>query len=150
MVCRVICAVGLHMRHRTFLHLAAGAAALPVLPRLALRWVMRTAAASVAFAILVALPSDDLLAQSTQSIRLVIPYAAGGINDAMTRVLADHIGRVGGPPFVIENRPGAGTVVATDAVSRATPDGNTMLLVGNSFVINPQVQSPRSKARSMT
>lgn len=99
-----------------------------------------SAAVSVALAILTGLLNESSLAQTARSIRLVIPYAAGGLNDAMTRLLADRIGRAGGPPFVIEDRPGAGTVIATDAVSRAVPDGNTILLVGNSFVINPQVR----------
>jgi tripartite-type tricarboxylate transporter receptor subunit TctC len=112
------------MKRQTFLRLAASAAAVPF-----------------ALAILVALPSKGSLAQATRSIKLVIPYAAGGINEAMSRLLVDHIGRTGGPSFVIEDRPGAGTVIATDAVSRASPDGNTVLLVGNgSFVINPQVR----------
>jgi tripartite-type tricarboxylate transporter receptor subunit TctC len=76
----------------------------------------------------------------TRSIRLVIPYAPGGINETVSRLLAEQIGRAGGPTFIIESRPGAGTVLATDAVSRAAPDGNTILLVGNSFVINPHVR----------
>ncbi len=105
-----------------------------------LSWAVRTAAVSVASATLIALPGQGSLAQTTRSIRLVIPYAAGGINEAMSRLLADQIGRAGSPPFLIESRPGAGTVLATDAVSRAAPDGNTILLVGNSFVINPHVR----------
>jgi tripartite-type tricarboxylate transporter receptor subunit TctC len=76
----------------------------------------------------------------TRSIRLVIPYAPGGINETVSRLLAEQIGRAGGPTFIIEDRPGAGTVLATDAVSRAAPDGSTILLVGNSFVINPHVR----------
>jgi tripartite-type tricarboxylate transporter receptor subunit TctC len=75
-----------------------------------------------------------------RSIRLVVPYAAGSINETMFRVIADHINHAGGPTFLIESRPGAGTVLATDAVSRAAPDGNTILLVGNSFIINPHVR----------
>jgi tripartite-type tricarboxylate transporter receptor subunit TctC len=111
------------MKRRTFFRLAASAAVSVVLP------------------ILTGLSGEGSLAQTARSIRLVIPYAAGGINDAMTRLLADHIGRAGGPQFVIEDRPGAGTVIATDAVSRAPPDGNTILLVGmGSFNINPQVR----------
>jgi tripartite-type tricarboxylate transporter receptor subunit TctC len=102
--------------------------------------LVRTAVVSVALATLLAVPSEGSLAQTMRSVRLVIPYAPGGINDAVSRLLADHIGRAGGPRFVIEDRPGAGSVVATDAVSRAAPDGNTILLVGNSFVINPQVR----------
>jgi tripartite-type tricarboxylate transporter receptor subunit TctC len=107
------------------------------LPR---RKFLHLAAVSVASAVLVALSCQGSLAQTTRSIRLVVPYAAGGVGEAMSRLLADQISRMGGPRFLIESRPGAGTVLATDAVSRAAPDGNTILLVGNSFVINPQVR----------
>jgi tripartite-type tricarboxylate transporter receptor subunit TctC len=84
--------------------------------------------------------TDGSAWSQARSIRLVIPYAPGGINETMSRLMADQIGRAGGPAFLIESRPGAGTVLATDAVSRATPDGSTVLLVGNSFVINPHVR----------
>jgi tripartite-type tricarboxylate transporter receptor subunit TctC len=57
--------------------------------------------------------------------------------DVLGRVLAEEIGRAHGPTMVIENRPGAGTVIATELVSRAPPDGNTLLMPANSFVINP-------------
>jgi tripartite-type tricarboxylate transporter receptor subunit TctC len=70
----------------------------------------------------------------------VVPYAAGGINETMSPLLADQIGRTGGRSFLVESRPGAGTVIATDAVLRAAPDGNTVLIVSNSFVINPHVR----------
>ena len=82
---------------------------------------------------------DDAWSQ-TRPIRIVVPYAPGGINETMSRLLADQIGKTSGPSFVIESRPGAGTVLATDAVSRAAPDGNTILIVSNSFVINPHVR----------
>jgi tripartite-type tricarboxylate transporter receptor subunit TctC len=54
-------------------------------------------------------------------------------------LLADEIGRTG-PTMVIENRPGAGAVIGTEAVSRAAADGNTLLMVANSFVINPHLR----------
>jgi tripartite-type tricarboxylate transporter receptor subunit TctC len=54
--------------------------------------------------------------------------------------MADYIGRQGGPTFVIESRPGAGTMIGTEAVSRAAPDGNTVLIVSNSFVINAHLK----------
>jgi tripartite-type tricarboxylate transporter receptor subunit TctC len=54
-------------------------------------------------------------------------------------VLAEEIGRAG-PARVIENRPGAGAVIGTEAVSRAAADGNALLMVGNSFVINPHLR----------
>jgi tripartite-type tricarboxylate transporter receptor subunit TctC len=73
-------------------------------------------------------------------IKLVTPYPSGGINESIFRVIADQIGRQGGPTFIIEARPGAGTMIATEAVSRAAPDGNTVLIVGNSFVIHPHLR----------
>jgi tripartite-type tricarboxylate transporter receptor subunit TctC len=97
-------------------------------------------ACTVVAIIIVGMSDYSAWCQTTRSIRLVIPYAAGGANEAMLRLIAEQIGRAGGPPFLIESRPGAGTVLATDAVSRAAPDGNTILLVGNSFVINPHVR----------
>ena len=51
--------------------------------------------------------------------------------DVLGRVLAEEIGRAHGPSMVIENRPGAGTVIATEIVSRAPPDGNTLLMPAN-------------------
>ena len=76
----------------------------------------------------------------TRIIKLVTPYPSGGINESMFRVIADQIGRQGGPTFIIEARPGAGTMIGTEAVSRAAPDGNTVLIVGNSFVIHPHLR----------
>src|SRR5262245_37491632 len=90
-------------------------------------------------AILVAALGLDAWSQ-TRTIKLVVPFAAGGGSDILSRMLAEQIGRHQGPAIVIENRPGAGTVIATDAVARAEPDGNTILIVGNSFVINPNLK----------
>jgi tripartite-type tricarboxylate transporter receptor subunit TctC len=103
-------------------------------------WNFRPATFSVIFLAASMLLFGNLAWPQTRSIRLVIPYAPGGINESMSRLLADQIARTGGPTFLIEDRPGAGTVLATDAVSRAAPDGNTVLLVSNSFVINPHVR----------
>jgi len=73
-------------------------------------------------------------------VKLVVPYPGGGLNESMFRVVADQIRRLGGPAFVIEARPGAGTMIGTEAVSRAAPDGNTVLIVANSFIINSHVR----------
>jgi tripartite-type tricarboxylate transporter receptor subunit TctC len=100
-------------------------------------------AAPIVFAIVIAssipFPRDGAWSQA-RPIRIVVPYAPGGINETMSRLLADQIARTGGPSFLVESRPGAGTVLATDAVSRAAPDGSTVLIVSNSFVINPHVR----------
>jgi tripartite-type tricarboxylate transporter receptor subunit TctC len=88
---------------------------------------------------LLALPGAAL-AQGGRTIRLVVPYPPGGSADILARLLGQQIGQAHGVNIVVENRPGAGTVIATDYVSRAAPDGNTVLMVANSFVINPHMR----------
>src|SRR6266849_7012067 len=108
---------------RRFLRLAAGAAALTGL-----------------FAILTALTGHGAWAQTTRTIKIVGPVPPGGSVDILARVLAEQIGRTRGTTMVVENRPGAGTIIGTEAVARAAPDGNTLLIVGNSFVIIPHLR----------
>ena len=76
----------------------------------------------------------------TRTIRIVVPFAPAGGTDILARLLANYISRVHGLTMVVENRPGAGTLLATEAVARAVPDGNTVLIVGNSFIINPNLK----------
>jgi tripartite-type tricarboxylate transporter receptor subunit TctC len=74
----------------------------------------------------------------TRAITLVVPYAAGGGNDAMARIVADHMGRTLGQQIVIENRGGAGGTIATRAVAKAAPDGYTLVLGGTgTLAVNP-------------
>ena len=96
--------------------------------------------AAVAGMALLAMPGDGAVSQTARTIRIVVPFPAGGSADELARLLADEIGRSRGMNFLIENRPGAGTIVATEAVSRAAPDGNTLLIAANSFVINPSLK----------
>jgi tripartite-type tricarboxylate transporter receptor subunit TctC len=94
--------------------------------------------AGVALAVLSVILSDHaLLAQTTGTIKIVVPYPPGGGPDILARLLADQIGRARGPTMVIENRPGAGTGIATEAAARAAPDGNTVLFADSNFVIIP-------------
>jgi tripartite-type tricarboxylate transporter receptor subunit TctC len=95
---------------------------------------------AVASATLLALSGHGAVAQMARTIRIVVPFPAGGSADDLARLLAEEIGRTRDVNLVIENRPGAGTVVASEAVSRAAPDGNTLLIVANSFVINPSLK----------
>src|SRR5258708_19750878 len=97
-----------------------------------------TAAACV---VLLALSGHGAVAQTARTIRIVVPFPAGGSADEIARLLADQIGRARGVSFVIENRPGAGTIVATEAVSPPPPDGNTLLVIANSFFINPTLNT---------
>ena len=76
----------------------------------------------------------------TSTVRLFVPFAAGGPTDVVARILGEMLSaRWGGKPVVIENRPGAGTIVATAAVAKAPPDGHTMLVATNSLLINPAI-----------
>jgi tripartite-type tricarboxylate transporter receptor subunit TctC len=73
-------------------------------------------------------------------LKILVPFAAGGPTDVVARILADLLTpRWHGQPVVIENRPGAGTIVATAAVGKAPADGYTILIGTNSFLINPAI-----------
>jgi tripartite-type tricarboxylate transporter receptor subunit TctC len=74
------------------------------------------------------------------TIKIVVPYTPGSGPDILARLMAEQIGRAQGPTVVVENRPGAGTVIGTEAVERAEPDGRTVLMVANSFVVNPALK----------
>jgi tripartite-type tricarboxylate transporter receptor subunit TctC len=95
-------------------------------------------AAVAAVALLAAAGSTGAAAQ-TGTIKIVVPLPAGGGVDVVARQLAEQIGQAQGATFIIENRPGAGTIIGTDAVARANPDGNTLLMVPHSFLVAPQL-----------
>jgi tripartite-type tricarboxylate transporter receptor subunit TctC len=76
----------------------------------------------------------------TSTVRLFVPFAAGGPTDVVARILAEQLSaRWGGKTVLIENRPGAGTILATAAVAKAPADGHTMLVATNSLLINPAI-----------
>jgi tripartite-type tricarboxylate transporter receptor subunit TctC len=93
----------------------------------------------------VALTASPAHAQSAAEfpsapVRLVVPFSAGGPTDVVARILAEQLSaRWGGKAVLIENRPGAGTIVATALVAKAPPDGHTMLVATNSLLINPAI-----------
>ena len=74
-----------------------------------------------------------------KSIRLVAPYPAGGPVDAVARTLAPRLGELLGQQVVIDNRAGGGTVIGTEIVARAAPDGHTCLIITSAIAINPAV-----------
>jgi len=80
------------------------------------------------------------LSQTTRTVRLVVPYTPGSGPDILARLVAEQAGRQNGPTVVVEDRPGAGTVIGTEAVARSAPDGNTVLMVAPSFIINPSLR----------
>ena len=87
-----------------------------------------------------ALLSPAAQAQTSRMIKFVVPFAPGGTADILARLLAEEIGKAHGVGTLIENRPGAGTIIATEAASRAVPDGNTVLFNANAFIINPHLR----------
>jgi tripartite-type tricarboxylate transporter receptor subunit TctC len=98
---------------RTFLRLAASAAALPA--------VSRTASAQ---------------AYPARPVRIVVGFAAGGTGDLLVRLLGQWLSERLGQPIIVDNRPGGGGTISAEAVVRAPPDGYTLLQVGTSHVVN--------------
>jgi len=70
-------------------------------------------------------------------VRLIVPFAAGGLNDVVARLIAPYLERSLGQPFIVDNRPAASGIVGTDATAKAAPDGHTLLMVASSFTVVP-------------
>jgi tripartite-type tricarboxylate transporter receptor subunit TctC len=98
---------------RKFLHLAAGAAALPAVSRIA--WAQ---------------------AYPSRPVRIIAPTAPGGAPDILARLIGPWLSERLGQQFVVENRPGSGTNIGTEVVVRASPDGYTLLMVASANAIN--------------
>src|SRR5918911_288262 len=69
-------------------------------------------------------------------VKVIVPYAVGGSADVYGRFLAAKLSETMGQPFVIENRPGGGAVIGTDAVAKSAPDGYTILVMSNTHTVN--------------
>ena len=79
-------------------------------------------------------------AYPVKPIRIVVPYPAGGGIDVMSRLLGQQLSQRLGQPVVIENKPGAGTIVAAESVARAAPDGHTLMMTTDATItINPHL-----------
>jgi tripartite-type tricarboxylate transporter receptor subunit TctC len=77
----------------------------------------------------------------SRPIKLIVPFAAGGLNDVVARLVAPHLERALGQPVVVDNRPAASGIVGTDATAKAAPDGYTLLMVASSFTVVPATNS---------
>lgn len=98
-------------------------------------------------AIAAAVAAGNVLAQSSaqspgagfpnRPVRLVVPLAAGGVTDVMARMIAKKLGESWGQQVIVDNRPGAGTVIGTNFVAKAPADGYTMAVVVGAHMINP-------------
>ena len=69
-------------------------------------------------------------------VKIIVPFGAGGPADVYARVLAKHLSEETGQSFVVEDRPGAGSLIGTDAVAKSAPDGYTLLLMSNTHTTN--------------
>jgi tripartite-type tricarboxylate transporter receptor subunit TctC len=85
-------------------------------------------------------------------VRIVSPYPPGGGNDTLARTIAPKLGELLGQQVIVDNRPGANTIIGTEHAARAAPDGHTMVLVPNVLAINPHLYAklPYDAARDFT
>jgi tripartite-type tricarboxylate transporter receptor subunit TctC len=73
----------------------------------------------------------------SRAVHIFVPYAAGGGVDILARTLGDAVSQKWGQPVIVENRPGAGGVVASQALATSAPDGYTLILVASGHATNP-------------
>lgn len=73
-------------------------------------------------------------------LRIVVPFAPGGPNDILARMMGQKLTESWGQQVIVENRPGGGTVIGTEAVARSAPDGYTLLMVSTSHAVNPSLK----------
>jgi len=77
----------------------------------------------------------------SKPIRIIAPFPPGAGTDTLARMLSGPLSKALGQNIIVENRPGAGTVVGTEVAARSPADGHTVLIIANSFTINPAVRS---------
>ena len=101
-------------------------------------WMKRIIALVLALIALPALAQSDA-AFPARPIRLVVPFAAGGGNDLLARVISQRLQTAWGQPVLVDNKPGAGGNIGADFVAKSAPDGHTLLLATNTLTINPAI-----------
>ena len=92
----------------------------------------------LAFLGLALLPMPSAHAQDypARAVRIIVPFAAGGPADIYARFVAQRLSEAMGQPFTVDNRPGGGSVIGTDAAAKAPPDGYTLLMMSNTHTVN--------------
>ena len=92
----------------------------------------------LAFLGLALLPMPSAHAQDypARAVRIIVPFAAGGPADIYARFVAQRLAEAMGQPFTVDNRPGGGSVIGTDAAAKAPPDGYTLLMMSNTHTVN--------------
>jgi tripartite-type tricarboxylate transporter receptor subunit TctC len=108
------------LSYRRFLHLVGLAAAVPVLS--------------------ITLSGLGAWSQTAGTIKVIVPVSAGGAADFLARLLGEQIGQAQGQTVLIENRPGAGMVIGAEAVSRAAPNGNTLLMASSDLLVSQHLR----------
>ncbi len=104
------------------------------------RWFRMAACAAALAAATGAAAAGSAVAEPgfpTKSVHIFVPYAAGGAVDVLTRTLCDVVSKQWGQSVVVENRPGAGGVIASQAVATSAPDGYTLIMVASGHATNP-------------
>src|SRR5262245_26601844 len=91
--------------------------------------LLRYLAAPVVFAAVAMTSPAKAEDYPTRPVKVIVPFGAGGPTDVYTRAIAEELRKSLHQPFVMDNRPGAGTTIGTDAVAKSTPDGYTLLMV---------------------
>jgi tripartite-type tricarboxylate transporter receptor subunit TctC len=96
-------------------------------------------------ATLIVAPAAVFAAQGypERPVRIVVPVSAGGGVDTLARIVGQHFNAVWGQPFIVDNRPGAGGSLGAEIVSRATPDGYTLMVSSSSYVTNAAIREVR-------
>lgn len=99
----------------------------------------RLAGLALGFALGAAAGAVQAQAFPTKPMRIVIPFAPGGSTDANARIINEKLAALWGQPVIIETKPGANTIIGTDAVAKSPGDGYTLLLTSTAYVVNPSM-----------
>jgi len=94
----------------------------------------------IAVTVLLSILPESASAQTSRTIKIVVPSTPGGGSDTIARILADYVSRAYNQSMVVENRPGASNTIGTEVVARSAPDGNTLVITTPEFVINAHLR----------